>query len=90
MIHMFSGRWPEPQVGPIQTVHGKMIPISEAEQRRKFLQTIGSGHPLMDLIHRCINNDPQLRPHASEILKQLREIVLQFPASFTNQIEMLR
>ena len=67
-----------------------MIPITEAERREVFLQTIGNDHPLMDLIHRCINNDPQLRPHASEIIGQLAEMVLQFPASFANQLEMLR
>ena len=45
---------------------------------------------MIKFIHRCINNDPQLRPHASEIIRQLAEMVLQFPASFSNQLEMLR
>ena len=90
MIHMFSGMWPEPQVGQIRTESGKMIPVSEAERREVFLQAVGHDHPLMKLIHRCINNDPQLRPHASEIIGQLAEMVLQFPASFANRLEMLR
>ena len=67
-----------------------MIPITEAERREVFLQTIGNDHPLMKFIHRCINNDPQLRPHASEIIGQLAEMVLQLPASFANRLEMLR
>ena len=38
MIHMFSGRWPEPQVGQIRTDRGRMIPVSEAERRAVFLR----------------------------------------------------
>ena len=90
MIHMFSGRWPEPQVGPNRTEPGKLIPVTEAERRKVFLQAIGNDHPLMDLTLNCINNHPQSRAHTSEIVEQLSEMVLQFPASFTNRLEMLR
>ena len=90
MIHMLSGRWPEPQVGPVRVESGRMIPVSEAERREVFLRAIGNEHPLMDLILRLINNDPQVRPHASEIVERLAAIVLQFPASFANRLEMLR
>ena len=38
MIHMFSGRWPEPQVGQIRAKpDGRMTPVSEAERREVFL-----------------------------------------------------
>ena len=90
MIHMFSGMWPEPQIGQIRTEQGKLIPVSEAERREVFLCVIGNGHPLMDLIHRCINNDPQLRPHVNEIVFQVSEIATQFPTSFASRLEMLR
>ena len=90
MIHMFSGRWPEPQVGPNRMEEGRLIPVTEAERREVFLRAIGNEHPLMDLILRLINNDPQVRPHASEIVERLAAMVLQFPASFANRLEMLR
>ena len=90
MIHMFSGRWPEPQVGQTRIEAGKLIPVTEAERREVFLQAIGKEHPLMDLILRLINNDPQVRPLSSEIVERLAAIVLQFPASFANRLEMLR
>ena len=89
MIHMFSGRWPEPQVGPVRVESGRMIPVSEAKRREVFLRVIRNDNPLMDLILRLINNDPQVRPHASEIVEQLAAAVLQFPASFANRLEML-
>ena len=90
MIHIFSGQWPEPQVGPSRIEGGKLIPVTEAERREVFFKMIEKIHPLMDLIHRCINNDPQLRPHANEIVRQVSEIASQFPASFINRLEMLR
>ena len=90
MIHIFSGKWPEPQVGPSRIEHGRLIPVTEAERRAIFFQVIENDHPLMDLIRKCVNNDPQLRPHASEIVKQLAEMVLQFPASFASRLEILK
>ena len=90
MIHMFSGRWPEPQIGPSRIEGGKLIPVTEAERREVFFKAIEDDHPLMDLIHRCINNDPQMRPHASEIIRRVSHIATRFPASFANQLEMLR
>ena len=91
MIHMFSGQWPEPQVGPNRTEpDGRMTPVSEAERREVFLRAVGNDHPLMDLICKCIHNYPKSRAHASEIVGRLAEMVLQFPASFANRLEMLR
>ena len=90
MIHMFSGRWPEPQVGPSQIEGGRLVPVTEAERREVFLRAIGNNHPLMDMILVCINNDPRRRAQASKLVERLAEMVLQFPASTTNQLEMLR
>ena len=91
MIHIFSGRWPEPQVGPNRTEpDGRLIPVSEAERREVFLQAIGNDHPLMDLILSCISNHPQARAQASDIVRRLAGMALQFPASFANRLDMLR
>ena len=88
MIHMFSGQWPEPQVGQIRPEpDGRMTPISEAERREVFLRAIENDHPLMDLILKCIHNYPKSRAHASEIVGRLSEMVLQFPASFANRLD---
>ena len=90
MIHMFSGRWPEPQEGQTRFEGGQLIPVTEAERREMFLQAIGNDHPLMDLILKCIDNHSQTRAHTSEIVERVAEMVLQFPASFANRLEMLR
>ena len=90
MIHIFSGRWPEPQVGQTRYEGRQLVPVIEAERREVFLRAIGNDHPLMGLILTCIDNDPQTRAHASVIVERLAEMVLQFPASFVNRLEMLR
>ena len=90
MIHIFSGRWPDPQIEPIRTEGDKLIPVSEAERRAVYLQIIGDNNPLMDLILRCLNNNPQLRPPTSEITQQLTGIAQQFPDSTANRWELLR
>ncbi len=74
MIHIFSGKWPEPQCSPIRIEGGKMIPVSEAGRREVFLQVIGYSHPLMELILKCVNNDPQQRVHVDVILKMLETV----------------
>ena len=91
MIHVLGGKWPEPQVG--QTLiddSGKLIPVSEAERRKIFLQSIGDNHPLMDLILRCIDNNPKLRAPASEIVKQLAGMVYKCPLAINNHLDMLK
>ena len=91
MIHVFSGKWPEPQLGQIHAKpDGELIAVTEAERRGVFLRAIGDDHPLIDLIRNCIDNYPPLRPPSSEIRERLAEMVLRFPASFANKVEVLR
>ena len=88
MIHVLSGRWPDPQVGPTRSQSGKLIPVSEAERRDIFLQIIGRDHPLMGLILKCIDNDQKQRIHASRIVDRLKQMVARFPVSLQNQLQM--
>jgi serine/threonine protein kinase len=90
MIHMFSGQWPEPQVGQTRFVDDTLVPVTEAERREVFLQAVGNDHPLMDLILKCISNNPRGRAHTSELVERIAEMKLQFPSTFANHLEMLR
>ena len=88
MIHVLCGSWPDPQIGPTRSKHGKLIPVSEAERREMFLQIIGNDHPLMNLTLKCIDNDPEQRIHANVIVDELKKMVVRFPVSFHNQLQM--
>ena len=89
MIHVYCGKWPEPQVGQICIKDGKMIPVSEAERRSVFLDEIGRGHSLMGVILQCINNDPQLRPSTNDVVKQLAKMANKFGSDFSKQLDKL-
>ena len=92
IIHVLSGTWPEPQIGPIKIdpETDKLIPVSEAERREIFLDSIGRDHPLMDLIVKCIENHPKRRPSSSDAVERLTGTVSQLSTSFANRLEMLR
>ena len=87
MIHVLSGKWPSPQIGPTFTKpDGTMVAVTEADRRKVFLDGIGRDHPLMNLILKCVDNYPKARAKASEIVERLTEMVSQG----LNRLEMQR
>ena len=93
MIHVLSGRWPLPlceAARPDPRNPDHLIPASEADRREDYLRDIGNTHPLMDLILRCVSNNPVRRARAAEIIQRLGDMVRQFPPSFADRVEMLR
>ena len=88
IIHILTGKWPDPQMPQVKYERGKLIPVSEAERREKFLQEIGDDHPLMELILKCVNNDSRRRASSQEILKTLEALVSRFPPNFENRLEI--
>ena len=92
IVHVLSGQWPEPQIGPnkIDPETERLVPVSEAERRETFLDFIGRDHPLMNLIIKCIDNNHKYRPSAGNAVKQLTELVSNLSAQFANRLEMLR
>ncbi len=89
MIHTLSGKIPVPQIESIRTEGDCLIPVSEAERREPFLEVIGKDHPLMDLILKCIHNNPEMRANTGEIVDRLADTVELHPISFTNQLDMI-
>ena len=61
---LFSGQWPlhtkSVKIDPQDP--SRVIPQTEADRRQNNLNAIGRNHPLMNLILRCIQNNPDLRP----------------------------
>ena len=88
MIHVLSGRCPEPQTPPVVPINDALVPVTEEERRSIFLDVIGSDHPLMGVIRRCINHIKANRPDAHDIEKELRRLSISFPFT-TDQISML-
>ena len=92
MIHILSCQWPLPSEATRVDPHNptRVIGLSEAERRAKYLDTIGRGHPLMRLIGHCLSNSPNLRPTASDLVECMSEVAAQHPLTFSNKVEMMR
>ena len=93
LIHVLCGRWPLPvceAARPDPQNPNQLIPVSEADRREEYLRDIGSTHPLMDLILRCVSNNPACRAGAAEMVQQMADMVRQFPPSFTDRLQMLQ
>ena len=47
--------------------------LSKLKQRREELASIGSHHPLVSIIHRCLTTIKVARPYASQVLEQTKK-----------------
>ena len=93
MIHVLSGRWPLPLHEPVRVNpenRAQLLPVSEAERRDEYLRDIGDTHPLMDLILRCVSNDPEQRATAAQMVERMEHMTRQSPPAFPNRVEMLQ
>ena len=89
-IQILCGKSPRPHVAPTRNESGKLIAVSEAERRKKYLQIVGHDHPLMNLILKCVDNDPKLRPSAKRIVQELKDKVDAATPSFKDRLEKMR
>ena len=93
MIHVLSGRWPLPLREPTYVNpenRAQLLGVSEAERRDEYLRDIGNAHPLMDLILRCVSNDPRQRATAAQMVQQMEYMTHHSPPAFPNRVEMLQ
>ena len=90
MIHVLCGRWPMPcepvRVNPRN--RAELLPVSEAECRDEYLRDIGNAHPLMDLILRCVSNDPEQRATAAQMVQRMEHMTRHSPPAFPNRVEV--
>ena len=80
VIHVLTATWPFPgeavKVDP--TDESKLLPQSEVERRKEYLQRI-RDQPLTELIHSCIHNSPTQRPEACVVLRTVTDLAARFP-----------
>ena len=92
IIHVLCAEWPIPSDAfrPNPNDPDVLLPVMEVDRREAYLQTIGSGHPLMVLIRKCLGNAPRNRPTAAEILHQIDTVQSAMPSSSANRVELLK
>ena len=90
IIHVLCAEWPIPSDAFCFNTNNVLMPVMEVDRREAYLQTIGSEHPLMALIHKCLSNVPRHRPTAAEILNQIDTLQSAMPSSSANRVELLK
>ena len=76
MVHTLCAHWPMPEKAFRYEDPSKssvLVPVPESERRAKHLDQIGRDHSLMDLILRCLSNDPHRRPTAVDVLTEISQ-----------------
>ena len=95
ILHVLCGKWPFPTDAFQCDPHDPdvLVPVTEVGRRAEFLQQMGSGHPLLRLVHQCLSNAPNERPVSADILQQINTALSQVPApaeTVLQQLEGLR
>ena len=92
VVHTLSGEWPTPSGVYAEDPHDpdKTIPVNEFERRRRFIDRIREGHPLLALIEQCLSNVASRRPDAAEVVRQLQAEHVRVPPRPTNRLELLQ
>ena len=92
IIHVLCAKWPLPSDAFHHDPNDpdELVPVKEIDRRAAYLQTIGTEHPLMALIRRCLSNAPTRRPTAAEILSQVDTVLSAMPTSSANRVELLK
>ena len=91
ILHVLCGSWPIPskptRVDPRN--RKRVIGLTEVERREKYFQQVRDDHPLVGLVHGCLDNDPPQRLDADRILGRLRQVISQSPPSPENKMGLL-
>ena len=76
IIHTLSGK--QPSSSSLEITGLENLPAS-----------IDIHHPVMKVILKCTNINPQRRPCMDEVAKVLKEMIAKYPPSFAHRLEML-
>ena len=90
IVHMFSGKEPDPNVLSANTEMTDPIQLQQRAISEAVEKAINSDYSLKELVLKCTNAKPELRPQAEELVKNLADMLSNHPSSFINKVEMLR
>ena len=76
ILHTLCGNWPIPSANtaPSDSDFPDSQPVSEFDRRHSYIDAAGSTHPLMGLVQRCLDSDPEGRPPITVILQEITKV----------------
>ena len=69
ILHVYTQQWPT----PTGTFDENNKPRTEVQRRQHLLDQV-ENHTMKQLAMECLHNDPQSRPHTSDIIKRIESI----------------
>ncbi len=93
MPQVFPGNLLPPNYPDAQN-RRRLIARSEVERRENYFtrlyRQLAERHPLVQLVERCLHNDPEYRPSAVEVLQQLEAVEIEDPYQDLTKLDMIR
>ena len=78
-IFLLSQTFPEPLAAAYMNARREMVGRTEIERRSNYmlpiLRQLGGGHPLVQMIQRCLSNFPEERPTVTAVLQLLEQAI---------------
>ena len=70
ILHVYTQQWP----GPTDTFDEHNIPRTEVQRRQHLLDQV-KNDTMKQLAMECLDNDPQCRPHTSDLVIRIEGII---------------
>ena len=88
VVHILTGEWPIPSAAFAEDPNdlNGFVLVTEFERRRRFIDRICEGHPLLGLIEQCLSNVASRRPDAAEVVCQLQAEHVRVPPRPENRL----
>ena len=86
MIHLFSGKYPQPVKQAVLRDQYINLPDDGKKQEELSKDTLS----VLNLLQRCIEDNPSKRASATEILQITSQVVLEFPGFATDITETIK
>ena len=89
-IHILCGKWPHPDEPKRQNNDGTLEACSEYERREKYIDGLGSNHPMIRLIETCLSDNRTKRPNAEAILGYVQGVASKCPYKYESTLALLK
>ena len=75
-LHMCVNKWPVPTEEFVSASNSSNVyrRVPEIDRRKDYLAELKEDHSHRNLIHKCLQNDPESRPSARDVLTSLQSI----------------
>lgn len=90
MMHIITGRNLISELTVMNGTNSGSVSFCESDMVEMFLTEVHNEHILLELMEKCLNSDPHLRPSAITVLQKIAHVSAKHPPPFTDSLAMLQ